>query len=36
MSSNLVRILLLGKPVPAAKPQLQGVVVKMVGRHKST
>jgi len=34
MSSDLVHILLLGKPVPAAKPQLQGVIVEMVGRCK--
>jgi len=34
MISDLVRILLLGKLVPAAKPRLQGVVVEMVGRCK--
>jgi len=32
MTSNLMRILLLGKPVPATKPQLLGVIVEMVGR----
>jgi len=34
MISDLVHILLLGKPVPAAKPWLLGVVVEMVGRCK--
>jgi len=34
MISNLVRILLLGKPVPATKPRLLGVIVEMVGRRK--
>ena len=34
MSSDLMCILLLEKPVPAAKPWLQEVLVKMVGRHK--
>jgi len=32
MSSDLVRILLLEKLVPATKPWLQGVIVEMVGR----
>ena len=34
MISDLVCILLLGKPVSAAKPWLLGVVVETVGRHR--
>jgi len=34
MSSDLVRILLLGKLVPTTKPWLQGVVVEMVGSER--
>ena len=33
MTSNLMCILLLGKPVPAAKPWPLEVIVEMVGRH---
>jgi len=34
MISDLMRILLLGKPVPATKPQLLGVIVEMMERRK--